>query len=1066
MTAVKKKTRTPSQLALLILVCFFLSGFTGLIYEVLWTRMIVKIIGGAPFAISIILTIFMGGLGLGSYLAGRVVDRVKQPEELVRLYGYLELMVGAYGLVLPGLMALFRPLFAAMYNGVFEYGMIYNLLTFAGCALLLILPVTFMGATLPVLSRFYVSRLGHLGTHTGRLYGLNTIGAGFGSLATGFWLIAWFGMWGTLATAVALNAAIGLTCVLVGGRARITRGRPAEAGATGPAEVAETPPRAVISGALVIFAVSGFCSMSYEVIWTKLLGLIVGPTTYSFTVVLVTFIIGLALGAMLFGWLADRTRKPAPLLLVTQVAAAAAALGVSQVLGNSQLFFTKLIATFQDNFTALNAAKAALLFLFMLPPTLCLGATFPLVGKIFTPSTARVGRSIGFAYAVNTIGAVLGSFLAGFVIVPALGKANGLSLVIAIQLAGALVFGWVLLRAGAVRRRIWLPAAGAAAAALVLVFAYPRWDHRLLALGKYHRIADQGVKADQVGWWSALLRGPEILAPLFNADVVYYGDGVAGTTTVLKTRDAMGNEDLSMTNAGKPEASTRGDMPTQTLLAHFPLLFGNEAKQVMVVGLASGVTAGEILRYPIERLDIVEISREVVTASEYFRPWNHGVLDDPRARLIVQDGRAHLAMTAAEYDVVISEPSNPWMAGLATLFTRDYFTYAREALTEGGMFVQFIHTYQMDWPTFAMVGRTFADVFPNALLVATSPDTASNDLMLVGIKGSGPLNLARAREMGQYCRQGGNFAVRDPAVLVRLVRAQNLKELFGGGPLNTDSHPRLEYAAPKLLYRSDPEIAARIAAGGRLTEPLARLKEKVATEVESQIDFLEYELSVHLPMHGFVPPILAYDRATPAQRARHDSLLCAYCRQNPVVLSLCQDERARESCAACQIEGLEATVAAGRATAMTYSYLAFLYSRGGQTDKLPALYREWVQSDPREAKAYHGLAAALIERNNLTEALPALLTADRENPGNPVILTDLGYLYGRMGRPDLARDYFGRALQADIRYARAHMGMGAAEATAGNIPAAIAHYREALRLDPALEGAQTALAKLQAGRQP
>ncbi|HOZ07284.1 MAG TPA: fused MFS/spermidine synthase, partial [candidate division Zixibacteria bacterium] len=309
----KKKTRTPSQLALLILVCFFLSGFTGLIYEVLWTRMIVKIIGGAPFAISIILTIFMGGLGLGSYLAGRVVDRVKQPEELVRLYGYLELMVGAYGLVLPGLMALFRPLFAAMYNGVFEYGMIYNLLTFAGCALLLILPVTFMGATLPVLSRFYVSRLGHLGTHTGRLYGLNTIGAGFGSLATGFWLIAWFGMWGTLATAVALNAAIGLTCVLVGGRARITRGRPAEAGATGPAEVAETPPRAVISGALVIFAVSGFCSMSYEVIWTKLLGLIVGPTTYSFTVVLVTFIIGLALGAMLFGWLADRTRKPAPL---------------------------------------------------------------------------------------------------------------------------------------------------------------------------------------------------------------------------------------------------------------------------------------------------------------------------------------------------------------------------------------------------------------------------------------------------------------------------------------------------------------------------------------------------------------------------------------------------------------------------------------------------------------------------------------------------------------------------------------------------------------------------------
>jgi len=171
----------------LVLVCFFFSGMTGLVYEILWTRMIVKIIGGAPFAVSIVLTVFMAGLGLGSFIAGKIIDKIKEPAELVRLYGILELVIGGYCLILPALLLLFLPVYRLLYNNFFEHFMLYSFLTFVGCSLLLIVPVVCMGATLPVLCRFYVSRLSHLGGHIGRLYGLNTIGAAAGSLACGFW---------------------------------------------------------------------------------------------------------------------------------------------------------------------------------------------------------------------------------------------------------------------------------------------------------------------------------------------------------------------------------------------------------------------------------------------------------------------------------------------------------------------------------------------------------------------------------------------------------------------------------------------------------------------------------------------------------------------------------------------------------------------------------------------------------------------------------------------------------------------------------------------------------------
>ena len=336
--------------------------------------------------------------------------------------------------------------------------------------------------------------------------------------------------------------------------------------------------------------------MAYEVIWTRLLGLVAGPTTYSFTLVLVTFITCLALGSIFFGWLGDRVRRPMHLLLTTQCLAALFVLLASQLLGNSQVFFAKLIFFSQEDFVRMHLAKAIAIFGFMFCPTLLLGATFPLVGKIYSRSFGKIGQSVGLAYAINTIGAVLGSFCAGFVLIPVMGKERAIGLVVALQIVTCLVVTWVCLKQ--VKKSIWKlgPLFLAGLVGLFLCFHYPLWNRHLLSRGIYHRFSNF-VSGDisMVGWSEALFRGTELLTTSSRNKLIYYGDGIGGLTTVSESTDVMGRTEFFMYNEGKSDASSRQDMPTQTLMAHLPLLFHANPKTVMVLGLASGITAGEVL---------------------------------------------------------------------------------------------------------------------------------------------------------------------------------------------------------------------------------------------------------------------------------------------------------------------------------------------------------------------------------------------------------------------------------------------------------------------------------------
>lgn len=1036
----------------LVLICFFFSGLTGLIYEILWTRMIVKIIGGAPFAVSIILTVFMAGLGLGSYLAGRFIDRVKEPVKLVRIYGLVELAIGAYGLVLPILLAALRPLYGILYNHLFSHFLPYSFVTFVGCAAVLLFPVVCMGATLPILCRFYVTSLSHLGTHAGRLYGLNTIGAAFGALLCGFWLISLLGVWGTLILAVVVNTVIGFSCILVGYKAR--PGRDAGGGAlfhpeeSRPKDAPEAAENlqypGAETGALAIFAVSGFCAMAYEVMWTKLLGLIVGPTTYSFTIVLVTFILGLALGSMIFGRLADRTGRAIWLLIFTQVAAALSVLGVSQILGNSQLFFAKVIFHFKDQFVLLSLVKGTILFALMILPTLCLGATFPLVGKITTRSVSRVGKSIGFAYAINTMGAVSGSFCAGFVLIPLVGKENGLSMVIGLQLLTSLIVaGIVLFKSGKAAWKL-VPLAVPALAGLVLSIHFPQWNHSLLARGKYHRFGEIEETVRTSGWLQALLAGPEILTRSERGELVYYGEGIGGFTTVQKYTGPLGDARYVLLNSGKADASSKGDMETQTLSAHFPMLFHRDPGTVMVLGLASGITAGEVLYYPVERLDIVDINEQVVKASDFFIPWNHNVLSDPRTNLIIQDGRAHLNLTVRKYDVIISEPSNPWMAGLASLFTRDFFALAKDRLNDDGLFVQFMHSYQMDWATFALVGRTFSQVFPNSLLAVTSPSTLGTDYLLVGFKGKDRLILDHANRKISHARKSKNISLSDPRLLYRLIVSEDLQGLFGRGPVNTDNRPLLEFAAPRLIYHDDPTIRRNILSGKRINRGTRDIVREVTSDLDAQIEFAAFALSVHEPFENMVD----LTKASPSQKARLVSLVETYCADNALDASVFGDEALTRRCRSAQIETIEARIDRLPDKALSYSYLADLCIAEGLLDRAIAGYSRSVEIEPENAVAHNSLGAALGRQGWVDKAVMHFKVALRIDPGYAKAHNNIGYALMRQGELEKAIAQFRKALKIDPGLAEAHKNLGSVLARLGRLDESVKEYQEALRMDP------------------
>jgi spermidine synthase len=688
---------------------FFLSGATGLVYELLWVRVLYQSFGSTIQSVTTVVAAYMGGLGLGAWLFGRRADRHAKP---AALYGWLEIAIGVFGLVSPLVLALAHRVYVGTAGALALGSGASVALRFGLAALVLLIPTTLMGGTLPALTKgFMGAERDRLQPSLGRLYALNTLGAVAGTALAGFVLVERVGIRGSLIGTAAVNLALGA--------AALALAQPLEPGpATPPAQA--PVPNALRRLAFALLALTAFASLLDEIAWTRVLVMVVGGSTYAFTLVLLMFLLGIGLGSAFVA--RRRTARP------TSAADAAVAQGITGAgaalllgfFGALPLYILAVLQHPSFGTTARLALLGVAVGAVVLVPAIGMGLSFPLLADLAAPRDAARGADVGAAYALNTLGSIVGAVLTGFVLVVALGTETTLRLGLVVNGAVALALALYAARGvaeGSVEHRALQSRvlAGGLLGALTLgaAFTAPGWSTRLIDLGPtiYGR-----QPMDAAGRRAFLShRGARQLAfrEGWNATVSVW-EGLSGRTLRLN---------------GKVDASDHGDMNTQIMLGLAPAAARPEPQSALVIGFGSGVTTRVLAQVPgMRRVRVVEIEPAVLAMSGLFHGVNDSVLARPTVEAVVDDARSALQLHGDRFDVIVSEPSNPWVAGVATLYTPEFFRIVRSRLADDGVYCQWVQVYQLPLPVVASVVRNLRTVFPHVEVWFSS----SLDLMVLG----------------------------------------------------------------------------------------------------------------------------------------------------------------------------------------------------------------------------------------------------------------------------------------------------------------------------------------------
>jgi spermidine synthase len=788
----------------LVAICFVLSGATGLIYEVLWARMLGLVFGATTVAISAVLAAFMGGLALGSALAAKFAARIKRP---VRAYGIIEIAVGLYALGVPllfrGIDRVYVQVWQHLHPGF--YGFAFSRFVLATAVLLI--PTALMGATLPVLVGARQRSSGSSANAIARIYTWNLVGAIIGAILAGFFLLPQFGVRATIWIAAATNLAIGLVAFVVDAKS-------VEAGwdiGGDKREIKRPLPQAVLTSKFWLFCafISGFVTISMQVVWSRMLAMIIGSSTYAFSIVLALFLIGLALGSYLVSaqknvnawWL----RRAA---LVVEILTALTLFLSLRIMSATPNFL--ILAGFRlgiNSWTGLLALQIGAAALLILLPSILMGMVMPLVfmwaGKRSNESeiTSAPAQSsvkfVGQSYALNTIGAICGSIVAAFLLIPRTSTRFTIFCAAALCLTVAGI-AFEPKRATSDRALSRSLAVGAAVTLILIMFvAWPRVNLNALSTGAY----DSYVRVLARSRGSVPEKDQNDGAG--NHQLLMYEEGRTATVSVRR--------DWGITSVainGRTNASDADDMPTQVMLGQLGVFTAPRLGRALIVGFATGVTAGSVLQSAIESVDCVEIEPAAVASSRFFEHVNRQPLSDARLHMIIDDARTYLRVNPATYDMIVSEPSHPWVPGVANLFTREFFTLGRERLKDDGVFVQWLQIYQLSTESLRSVLATFHETFPCVAVFHVQGAAKGKDLILIGSRA--PISLDQMNER-----------MKDPRTAADLARigfktADDVREWFvcdqthlspavAGAIINTDDNMHVETVAPREAFRPTME---------------------------------------------------------------------------------------------------------------------------------------------------------------------------------------------------------------------------------------------------------------------
>jgi len=764
----------------LILGLFFCSGATALVYEVVWSKYLGLMFGSTIQAQTVVLAVFMGGLALGNRIFGRRADLLRQP---LVAYAYIEMAIALFAFFFGDLYALADKVFIAVGSKILEQSGWLLLLKGALSVALLLGPTVLMGGTLPLLAAWLAKESDDAGRRSARFYSTNSLGAVFGSFLAGFFLIRELGMVSGLQITAIANFFVGLTALGLARREMnlATTSTPSASTAAAPMDPSV---RKKLLWASMIVSITGGVSMGLEVLASRCLSLIFGASLQAFAIVLMAFILGIGLGSAV---IASRrlSRENKERTIVWLLLSAALCIG-GFVFTIEQ--WTFLYAKLRSG---LNASSMGFQFHQILVglisicvlglPAALLGSVLPLCIRMVSESATALGDQVGRLLTWNTLGAVVGVLFTGFILMPGIGLRGALAtLAIALSVI-ALVLAWT--------KKLPRSVLGAGVIGCFLIFVAlvggENWRH-VLGSGIFR------LRAKEISWYK--------IKELRTAAKIHFYEDAADATVSVETSPLMPDE-IGLRINGKPDASNHGDLSTQYLLGHLPMLARPQSKEIFVLGFGSGITAGAVLGHPINHLTIAENCQPILRAAKWFEPWNRGVLTNARTHVVYEDARTVLKLNPQKYDIIISEPSNPWVAGIGNVFSKEFYELASSRLKDDGIMAQWFHLYEMHDGIVFLVFRTFGKVFPYIEIWDVGP----GDVVLLGSNKpwhSTPETFRQvfAREQPRKDLESIGLTTPESVFIRQLASQRTAFAIAGEGPIQSDVFPVLEYSAPMAFY--------------------------------------------------------------------------------------------------------------------------------------------------------------------------------------------------------------------------------------------------------------------------
>ena len=997
----------------IVLALFFFSGVSGLIYQVVWNRMLMLIFGATIFAVTTVLTAFMAGMAIGSFYSGRFIDRRGDP---LKVYACLQIGIGVFAILLPFILMGVEAIYVAIYRNLHTSFYVLSLVKFILCFVVLLIPTTLMGGTLPVISKFFANRMNRLGWNIGVLYAVNTFGAVLGCFFAGFILIRAIGISATIYLGAAINILVALGALLLSRRAGSSDDG-AGATPTLPDDEDGLPafPEWVGKLALCVIAVSGFCGLAYEVLWTRVLTLFLGSTTYAFTTMLSAFLCGIALGSFLLARFIDARKDLLTILGAVQIGIALSAILLIPVFGK----LYSVGASFnKPGWWTFVSGRFTLSFLIMLLPTMFMGATFPLVSKIYAKSLKNLGQSIGNVYSVNTLGSILGSFLTGFALIPRVGIQRTIMVIAFLNAtAGAVMaflrFTPLVSRDEQMRRDV--PRAGYLLIVPIIIIA----------------VASIVIDADQ-----PLTRFTGIFKDSGEMNkLLFYKEEIDASVTVVEDPQGVRR---AFVDANQAAEDSRWDLPSHSVIGHLPILFHPNPENALVIGFGMGVTSWSISRHGV-KVDAIEISQGMVEANKYFTKINNNVLDDQLVNLIVDDGRNYALTTDKKYDMISTGIIHPLVSSnSAGFYTMDFYEICKKILAEDGIMCQWVPLHRLPEENYKMIVRTFKAAFPHTTIwYKYTPDFS----ILIGTPEKlriDYMDFKRRIEKESVKADLELVNMSDPITLLDsfMMDEDTVDQYVGNGPLHTDDRPRMEFFGTRMGDTSSPNILGMKNFRKSVIPLLSNMGED-ADNIESQLRLYsratEYTISGQLfyVKGDFENSTRQYEMAS-SINPQDDNVkwLMGY------VHEVMDDEAIEEYRRIVKLQPDSATAHAG---------LGLLYQKRGLMDLAINEMKTAIQLDPSFGFARISLSTMYQKTGMMDEAIQQLMELVEIQSGSAIIHGRLGDLYREKGDFSQAEVEFKEALKLDPQMGLAHYSLAAL------------YLEQGVKLDEALEFARRAV---------